>query len=117
HVGYYLVDDGLREMESITGYRPLVREALHRWVLRHPDAAFITSLLTGISAALPAVLWLVGPDAREAWIPILILALVPASHVAVAVVDQLVTALLPPRTLPRLDLSPRGVPPELRTAV
>ena len=118
HVGYYLVDDGLRELETATGYRPRVREALHRWVLRHPDAAFATSLLTGIVATLAAVLWLVGPDARGAWIPILILALIPASHVTIAAVDQLVTALLPPRTLPTLDLGHgHTVPAELRTAV
>ncbi len=118
HVGYYLVDDGLRALEAATGYRPRAREAVHRWVLRHPDAAFATSLLTGIVAALAAVLWLVGPAARGVWIPILLLALLPASHVVIAVVDQLVTALLPPRTLPRLDLGDRdAVPAELRTAV
>jgi len=118
HVGYYLVDDGLRKLEAATGYRPRVREALHRRLLRHPDAAFVTSLLTGMVAALAAVLWLAGPDARGAWLPVLILAFIPASHVAIAAVDQLVTVLLPPRTLPRLDLSARdGVPAELRTAV
>ncbi len=118
HVGYFLVDDGLRELEAAAGYRPRAREALHRWVLRHPDTAFAASVLTGFVAALAAVLWLAGPAARGAWIPILILALIPASHVASVVVDQLVTVLLPPRTLPRLDLGPcDGVPAELRTAV
>ncbi len=118
HVGYYLVDDGLRELEAVTGYRPRVREAVHRWVLRHPDAAFSMSLLTAFMAALAAVLWLAGPGARGAWIPVLILALIPASHVAIVVVDQLVTVLLPPRTISRLDLSLRdGVPAEFRTAV
>ncbi len=118
HVGFYLVDDGLRELEVAAGYRPRAREALHRWVLRHPGTVFAASLLTGFVAALAAVLWLAGPEARGAWIPILVLALIPASHVATVVVDQLVTVLLPPRTLPRLDLSARdGVPAELRTAV
>ncbi len=118
HVGYYLVDDGLQELEAVTGYRPRAREALHRWGLRHPEIAFVTSLLTGMAVALGAVLWLAGPEARGAWIPILILTLIPASHIVTAVVDRLVTALLPPRTLPRLDFSHRdGVPREFRTAV
>ncbi|MEJ2502941.1 MAG: carbohydrate-binding protein, partial [Gemmatimonadota bacterium] len=118
HVGYYLMDDGLPELESATGYRLRVREALHRWVLRHPDATFVSILLTGMVAALVAVLWLVGPDARGVWGPILLLALIPASHIVIAAVDQLVTTLLPPRTLPGLDLDAgNAVPPELRTAV
>ncbi|MEX0893598.1 MAG: glucoamylase family protein [Gemmatimonadota bacterium] len=118
HVGYYLVDDGLQELETATGYRPRMHEATRRWLLRHPDTAFVTSLLAGIVAALAAALWLTGPDTRGAWIPLLILTLIPASHVAIAAVDQLVTVLLPPRALPRLDLAKRdAVPPELRTAV
>jgi cyclic beta-1,2-glucan synthetase len=100
------------------GTGPGAREAIHRWVLNHPDTAFVASLLTGIVVALGAVLWLAGPAARGAWIPILLLALIPASHVAISVIDQIVTALLPPRTLPRLDFGgPGGVPAECRTAV
>ncbi|HSJ09597.1 MAG TPA: hypothetical protein VK928_06765, partial [Longimicrobiales bacterium] len=118
HVGYYLVDEGRRQLEELTDYRPRLREAAHRWVLRHPETAFVTSVLTGIVVALAAVLWLAGPEARAAWLPVILLAIIPASHIAIAVVDQLVTTLLPPRTLPRLDLGDRhGVPAELRTAV
>nr|MBA3891974.1 cyclic beta 1-2 glucan synthetase [Gemmatimonadaceae bacterium] len=32
HVGYYLVDDGLGELEADTGYRASAGEAIHRWV-------------------------------------------------------------------------------------
>ena len=39
------------------------------------------------------------------------------NDIAVNVVNQLVTAFLPPRTLPKLDLHEHGVPPEFRTAV
>ncbi|HVE78216.1 MAG TPA: glucoamylase family protein [Gemmatimonadaceae bacterium] len=48
----------------------------------------------------------------------LFLALLPASELAVSVVNQLVTAFLPPRTLPKLDLrGAEGIPAEYRTAV
>ena len=40
-----------------------------------------------------------------------------ANDIAVNVVNQLVTAFLPPRPLPKLDLHEHGVPPEYRTAV
>ena len=41
HVGYYLVDEGLAELERLTGYRPPLGERLHRWVLRHPNVVFV----------------------------------------------------------------------------
>ena len=117
HTGYYLVDEGLAELEAATGYRPKPREAVHRWVLRHPDFAFISTVLAALLATLAAVLWLAGPPAAVAWGAVLLFAFLPAAHIAIAAVDQLVTALLPPRTLPALDLQRAGVPPELRTAV
>ncbi len=117
HVGYYLIDAGLPELERMTGYRPAPGEAVHRWVRRHPNAVFVGGVLTATVAALAAVLWLGGPAARAEWLVVLLLGLIPANDMAVNVVNQLVTAFLPPRTLPRLDLHEHGVPPEFRTAV
>ncbi|HEX2188245.1 MAG TPA: glucoamylase family protein, partial [Longimicrobiaceae bacterium] len=118
HVGYYLVDEGLAALEAATGYRPGPGEAAHRWVLRHPDPVFGGAGLAGTLAALAAVLWLAGPQARAAWPAVLLLALVPAADIAIGVVNQLVTAFLPPRALPKLELRENGgIPAELRTAV
>ena len=117
HVGYYLIDDGLAELERITGYRRPPAEAVYRWVRRHPNAVFVGGLVSTTLAALAAVLWLGGPAARAAWPVVLLVGLIPASDIAVSVVNQLVTAFLPPRRLPKLDLHEHGVPPEFRTAV
>ncbi len=117
HVGYYLIDEGLAELERATGYRPTAGEAVHRWLRRHPNAVFVGGLLLVTAAALAALLWLGGAPAWAAWIPLLLLGLIPANDIAVNVVNQLVTAFLPPRTLPKLDLHEHGVPPEFRTAV
>ncbi len=117
HVGYYLIDDGLPELERATGYRPPVGDAVQRWVRRRPDAVFMGGVLSATAAALAAVLWLGGPAVRAEWVVVLILALIPANDIAVNVINQLVTAFLPPRTLPKLDLHEHGVPPEFRTAV
>src|ERR1041385_7302205 len=43
--------------------------------------------------------------------------LIPATDIAISVVNRLIVAFLPPRILPKLDVSEGGVPPELRTAV
>ncbi|MDQ3997611.1 MAG: hypothetical protein M3303_11435, partial [Gemmatimonadota bacterium] len=116
HVGYYLVDEGLAELERATAYRPTAREAVHRWVLHHPNVVFVGGILAGTVAAIAAVLWLA--DVRTAWLAIVLVALLPAMDIAVSVVNQLVTAFLPPRTLPKLDLGGEGgIPTEFRTAV
>ncbi|MHB1071964.1 MAG: GH36-type glycosyl hydrolase domain-containing protein [Gemmatimonadaceae bacterium] len=125
HVGYYLVDAGLPALEAATGYTPGAREAAHRWVLRHPNLVLFGGILLGTLATLAGALSLAGLDAPAAaaigagtLAMIVLLALLPANQVAVSVVDQLITALLPPRTLPKLDFSGAdGVPLEFRTVV
>ena len=117
HVGYYLVGDGLPELERRTGYRSGFTESLHRWVLRHPNIAFVGGILGGTVAALAALLLLAGPAARAAWPLVLLFAFLPAADIGVGVVNQLVTALLPPHALAKLDLGEQGVPSEFRTAV
>jgi cyclic beta-1,2-glucan synthetase len=117
HVGYYLIDEGRAELERATGYRPSPGEAVDRWVRRHPNLVFVGGVWLTTAVALAAVLWLAGPLSRPAWPALLLLALLPAFDIAVNVVNQLVTAFLPPRPLPKLDLHENGVPPEYRTAV
>ncbi len=118
HVGYFLLDGGLGELEAAAGYRPTLAEAAQRRALAHPDVVFFGSILGATAATLAALLWLAGPAARAGWLLVLVLALIPASDIAIALVNQLVTAFLPPRKLPSLDLRGRaGVPAGLRTAV
>ncbi len=117
HVGYYLIDEGLDQLERATGYVSPPAEALHRWVRRHPNVVFVGGVVSFTCAALAALLWLGGAPAWSVWLPVVLLGLIPANDIAVNVVNQLVTAFLPPRTLPKLDLHESGVPPEFRTAV
>jgi cyclic beta-1,2-glucan glucanotransferase len=117
HVGYYLIDEGLAELEAETGYRPYVLEGIYRWVRRHPNIVFVGGVLLTTLGALAAVLLLGGAEARAAGVAVILLGLILANDIAVNVMNQLVTAFLPPRTLPKLDLHEHGVPPELRTAV
>ena len=83
HVGYYLVDDGLEALERATGYRPAGREAVHRWMVRHADLVLGGGIITGTVIALAAVLWLAGPEARAAWLLVVLLTLIPATDIAV----------------------------------
>ena len=122
HVGYFLLDDGLTDLERAVDYQPKLGEGTRRWVLRHPGLVFAGSIIVATLALLWAAWRIAGPMPFPAAIVALLLALIPVSDVAINVVNQLVTTYLPPRTLPKLDFSEEatggnGIPEELRTAV
>jgi len=116
--GYYLVSAGRRAFEARLTYRPSLRVRTRRAWRAHATAGYF-GLIAGLTALLLAaplfVTWSAGVGA-----PILvllgILALVPASDTAVALVHRLVTVVVPPRLLCKLDLA-RGVPADMRTMV
>ncbi|HZI41183.1 MAG TPA: hypothetical protein VFD67_05750, partial [Gemmatimonadaceae bacterium] len=122
HVGYFLVDDGLAELEREVGYRADIGESVHRWVLRNPNVVFGGGILLATVALLWIVWRIAGPLSSAAAVVAMVVALIPANDVAINIVNQLVTTFLPPRVLPKLDLSEQGtggtgIPTELRTAV
>ena len=117
HVGYYLVDGGLPALEKSVGYRPTRFEAVDRLIRRHPNVAFGGGILAGTALALVVLMWLVDGVAPAAWLVVIAFAFLPANDIAVNILNQLITATLPPRMLSKLDLHQDGVPAEFRTAV
>jgi len=117
HVGHWLVDDGLGQLEKSSGYIAPPGLRLQRWVLRHPLIVYAAGLGVATIVLLALVLALAGPDARATWVLVLLVALLPAFDIAVQAVGQLVSATLPPRILPKLDFRLSGVPEDCRTAV
>ena len=57
------------------------------------------------------------PNAPDARVATILVGLIPASEIALSVVNRLIVAWLPPVVLPKLELRKEGVPEELRTAV
>ncbi len=117
HVGYWLVDRGLAELEAAVHYSPRWHERLRRAISRRPNAAYFPSLILVTLAALAAALAVAGPIGAGATLLVLLLALVPASEIGVSVVNQLVTFVTDPRLIPKLEFRERGIPAEWRTAV
>ncbi|MBC7842812.1 MAG: carbohydrate-binding protein [Gemmatimonadaceae bacterium] len=117
HVGFYLIDDGIGELEALAGYSPTIAEKIERTVHAHPNAVFVGGLTVLVMLVTLGVMLLIESDAPQSMILLLLLAFFPALDIAVTVLNQLVTALLPPHTLPRLDLHEHGVPEAFRTAV
>ncbi len=52
HVGYYLVDEGLAELEQAVSFRPSFGDTIQRWVRRHPNVVFVGGVIAGTLAAL-----------------------------------------------------------------
>ena len=118
HVGYHLIDAGRRGLEEDLAYRPTLRHRATRALARHPALVYFgaLSLVTALLLA-----WLdrypahTGASPLMRW-AVVLCALLPAADVAVAAVQHLVTRILSPRRLQRLDLT-TGVPTTARTMV
>jgi cyclic beta-1,2-glucan synthetase len=123
HVGYYLVGKGRRELERSQKYRPRVFESLRRTILDSPTGFYLGSLaLVGTALVILFVMLLTrfpdGVDALSFWSLTILgaLAILPASEIAVTIVNVLVPALLPPKLLAKLAFA-KGIPSEFTTLV
>ncbi|KLU62464.1 N,N'-diacetylchitobiose phosphorylase [Peptococcaceae bacterium CEB3] len=123
HVGYYLLGQGRagveKEFEREWGPVHNVLCRVRHLLKRRPAAAYFGGIL--LLAA--CFLYLLHMYARFAGIlnpglefAALLLALGPVSSIAIVLVNGLVTQLLPPSYLPKLDLG-GGIPAHLRTMV
>ena len=118
HVGYYLIDAGLDQLETRFRYQPRTVERLRRFLLRHPTSSYLGTLTFLTLLVLSWILvWMA--QYGVGW-PFLIvtavLALIPASDLALTVLNWDLTHFFPPRLLPRMDTS-TGIPDETRTFV
>ncbi|MFI5394795.1 MAG: GH36-type glycosyl hydrolase domain-containing protein [Candidatus Binatia bacterium] len=116
--GYYLISTGRRAFETEIGFRLPLRD----WLTRAYGAAGLVGYLGTIAviSAFILALSLLGVAASgvggSALCLLALLAVVPASEVAVALVNRHVTNQFGPAVLPGLELRD-GVPSSLRTMV
>ncbi|MDX2005446.1 MAG: glucoamylase family protein [Meiothermus sp.] len=116
--GFYLMDQGRAALEQELGFRAPPMRWLRRAFLAFAAPGYLGTIGLATAAILMLGLWL---DVRQgAALPELILlgllALIPASDLAIALVNRYVLAVVPPRPLPKLDLK-AGIPPALSTVV
>lgn len=118
HVGYWLIGDGREAFEARLGYRPRPITGYGRWLLRRAGSLYGSALaLSGIAALVLPALYLTAAGARPlVWAFGIALALLPASVLSVTLVHWIITLIVPPRVLPKLDFE-KGIPPDYATAV
>jgi cyclic beta-1,2-glucan synthetase len=114
HVGYYLVGGGRKTLEREIGYWPTIPERMQSFVMRWPDFSYILAieLVTFLLIAASVL----GVGVQAAGFAIVALLLLPAAECAVALINQVATTLVPPKTLPKLDFA-KGIPTEFTTIV
>jgi len=118
HVGFYLIDRGLPQLERAIAFRlsfiAWVRRAIGRSALFFYFGAILS--MTAVFSAVPLTL------ARDAGIDnwrfaaLGLLTVLGASQLASALANWLAALLTTPQPLPKMDFS-QGLPPELRTLV
>jgi cellobiose phosphorylase len=116
HVGFFLIDKGLAQLERAVGMRRSASEFLRRTFGTFPLALYagsiglLTSLLTG------ALLWIAFAGGVHDGLLVLlgVVSLLAASQFATSVINWLATLFVAADSLPRMDFSD-GIPPECRT--
>ena len=115
-IGWYLIGAGRPEFEAELAYRPRLKDRRIGFVLDHPHLVFFGLLLVLTTGAVAAVLALAAPTSWAMSLLIALAVLLPASEAAVALTNYLVSRLVPPRVLPRLDFR-TGIPQNCTTFV
>jgi cyclic beta-1,2-glucan synthetase len=116
--GYYLVSKGRRLFEEEIDYRVPASQWLFRAYVSGATPRYLGSIgiVTGLLLAVPLLVANASGASAGALVLLGMAALIPASDLAVAIVNWTVMAVLSPSPLPRLELRD-GIPPPLRTLV
>ena len=118
HVGFYLIDKGLNQLEALVKVRFSVSAVLRKVKYRVPLLIYIGPivLITAIlTASLLVKAYAGGLYVGSLWM-IGIISFLCASQLAVELVNWISTMLAKPQSLPRMDFS-EGIPPEFSTLV
>ncbi|MBL7066162.1 MAG: hypothetical protein ISS49_18450, partial [Anaerolineae bacterium] len=118
HIGFYLLDAGRRQLEARLGYRPPRGARLSRWLFGHPTPVYLGTITLLTLVILLGLVWyaLVAGGTLVQLIGAGLLVLLPATAVAVSLVNWFITHTVPPRVLPRMDFQ-EAIPAEYRTMV
>jgi cellobiose phosphorylase len=118
HVGYHLIGGGRRELEHDVAHHPPLRHRLKHLLFEHATPIYLGAIASftglGAAAAVAAAGTAQAPHWMRVWAGLL--ALIPASELAVALMQRIVHRVARPMLLPRLDLR-NGVPEPARTMV
>ncbi|MGH9384905.1 MAG: GH36-type glycosyl hydrolase domain-containing protein, partial [Vicinamibacterales bacterium] len=117
HVGYYLIGNGRRQFERSVDWVPGPTQRIRRAFFRHATAGYLGTIAASTAALVALALdFAYGNGWRGVpLVAVALLTVVPASELSIQVVQRIISRLIPPRRLPRLEFD--RVPPDARTMV
>lgn len=107
HVGYYLIDEGLTKLEQALGYHPSIRQRFRRLLLSNPTVTYLGSL-TIITAAIITLIEIYASRSGAGIVTLTFVAfliLIPASDLALRLLNWAVARDVKPVPLPKMDHS------------
>jgi cyclic beta-1,2-glucan synthetase len=107
HVGYYLLDKGTPLLHQKVRFRAPVGQKIQALLRKHPDECFLMSiqLLTLAIMSMAVILLTDSHNSLALILFSMLILLLPSSQSAVQLMNYLVTSLLPPEILPKLDFT------------
>jgi cyclic beta-1,2-glucan synthetase len=117
HVGTYLIAGARQLLVRQLGCSESPRYRLLQWVYRHATALYLPAFgaITIISTAAVALAGLGHMPGRQLLVTALLL--LPVSQLVIELLNYIVTRILPPRGLPKMDFKISGIPDAFRTLV
>ncbi|MCW3087789.1 MAG: glycosyltransferase, partial [Sediminibacterium sp.] len=111
HVGYYLVDKGIEELEKCAAAKPPFGDVLRKQFNRIPLMGYIGSIMLFTFLFSWAMLRRIQTEGLVDWWNVLasVIIILGTSQLAVTVTNWLATLIVRPFLLPRLDFS-KGIP-------
>ena len=118
HVGYYLIGDGEDQLKKTIEYQYDLTSKLEKFFYLHNTGFYLGSIvvITFLFMAALVLLSSIFTDAVLLQVVIGIFSFVPASSAAVNLVNSILTTILPPHILPKMDFR-KKVPQKYRTMV
>src|SRR5437867_1529870 len=107
--GFYPIGNGRRAFELTLGYRPLRMRRLLRTYLAAATPGYLATIaiLSGFVFTLPLIATGASGVGPVSLLVLGLLAVIPASDLAIALLNRSVTALVTPAVVPRLELRDR----------
>lgn len=118
HIGYYLVDKGLPQLEMRVNFHPRMADRIRATIRRNADDFYITGIALITIAFISAALFPLLPNYAVSWklgITFLLM-LLPTMQCAVDLANNSVTSIFDPEPLPKMDFD-SGIPAECTTLV
>ncbi len=123
HVGTWLIGAGRADLAHLLQFREAFRYRFLAWIYAHHTAVYLLSIGFVFALLLFLITLFVlspvsGPAGGLAAILFgMLLLAIPLSQLAIEVINYLITRLLPPRPLAKMDFADSGIPDSCRTLV